>query len=121
MTAPTNLRTQQIVKASPNINSVDIRNAPSTVTVDRRVPMSKYCSIAQTSTNIAKKTSVSTKDKSFDNIDMLDKALSAFNLLSLVDGSRKQPDVTSLSDSGYSNYYNNRCRRIKGVYSHCRG
>ena len=33
---------------------------------------------------------------------MLDKALRASNLLSLVDGSRKQPDVTSLNDSGYS-------------------
>ena len=56
----------------------------------------------QTSTEIAKKTSVSTKDKSFDNIDMLDKALRASNLLSLVDGSRKQPDVTSLNNLGYS-------------------
>ena len=64
--------------------------------------MSKYCSIAQTSTNIAKKTSVSTKDKSFDNIDMLDKALRVSNLLLIVDGSRKQPDVTSLINSGYS-------------------
>ena len=102
MTAPTKLRTQQIVEASPNINSVDIRNAPSNVTMDRRVPMSKYCSIVPTSMEIAKKTSVSTKDKSFDNIDMLDKALRASNLLSLVDGSRKQPDVTSLINSGYS-------------------
>ena len=56
----------------------------------------------QTSTEIAKKTSVSTKNKSFDNIDMQHKALRASNLLSLVDGSRKQPDVTSLNNSGYS-------------------
>ena len=62
VTAPLDLRSQQIVEASPNINSVDIRNAPSTVMMDRRVPISKYCSIAPTSTEIAKKTSVSTKD-----------------------------------------------------------
>ena len=33
---------------------------------------------------------------------MLDKALRASNLLSIVDGSRKQPDVTSLNNLGYS-------------------
>ena len=74
VTVPTNLWKKQIVEASLNINSVDIQNAPSTVTMDRRVPMSKYCSIVRTSMEIAKKTSVSHKDKSFDNIDMLDKA-----------------------------------------------
>ena len=75
VTAPVDLRSQQIVEASPNINSVDIRNAPSTVMMDRRVPISKYCSIAPTSTEIAKKTSVSTKDKTFDNLELLEKAL----------------------------------------------
>ena len=85
-TAPIDLSSQQTVEASPNINSVDTRDAPSTVMMDRRVRLSKYCSIVQTSTEIAEKTSVSTKDKSFD---MLDKALRTSNLLSLVDGSRK--------------------------------
>ena len=33
---------------------------------------------------------------------MLDKALRASNLLSLVDGSRKKPNVTNLNSSGYS-------------------
>ena len=70
--------------------------------MDRRVSLSKYCSIGQTGTEVAKKTSISNKDKSFDNIDMLDKALRASNLLSLVDGSRKQPDVTTLNSSGCS-------------------
>ena len=36
VTAPVDLSLQQIVEASPTINSVDIRNAPSTVTMDRR-------------------------------------------------------------------------------------
>ena len=81
---------------------METRDAPSTVMMDRGVRSSKYCSIVHTSTEIAKKTSVLTKDKSFDNIDMLDKVLRASNLLSLVDGSRKQPDVTSLNDPGYS-------------------
>ena len=67
-TAPTNLSTQQVIAASSDINSVERRNAPSTVMMDRRVPFSKYCSIAPTSTEIAKKTSVLKKDKSFDNI-----------------------------------------------------
>ena len=60
VTAPVDLRSQQIVEASPNINSVDIRDAPSTVMMDRRVPISKYCSIVPTSSEIAKKTSLST-------------------------------------------------------------
>ena len=55
-----------------------------------------------TSTKIAKKYSVSSKGKDFDNIDMLDKALRASNLLSLVDGSRRKPTVTNLDSSGYS-------------------
>ena len=91
VTVPVDLRSQQIVEASPTINSVDIRNAPSTAMMDRRVPISKYCSIAPTSTEIAKKTSVSNKDKSFDNLEMLEEALRASNLLSIVDGSRKPP------------------------------
>ena len=68
----------------------------------RIVRLSKYCSIVQTSSEITKKTSISTKDKSIDNIDMLDKALRASNLLSLMDGSRKQPDVTTLNNSEYT-------------------
>ena len=69
---------------------------------DRRVKVSKYCSIVATSTEIAKKYSVSSKDKDFDNIDMLNKALRASNLLSLVDGSRRKPNATNLNSSGYS-------------------
>ena len=38
-----------------------------------------------TSTEIAKKHRVSNKNKYFDNLDMLDKVLRAFNLLSPVD------------------------------------
>ena len=102
VTAPVDLRSQRIVKASPNINSVDTRNAPSTVMMDRRVPISKYCNIAPTSTEIAKKTSVSNKDKTFDNLEMLEKALRASNLLSIVDGTRMPPDVTPTNSSGYT-------------------
>ena len=101
MTAPFDLRSQQIVEASPNINSVDIRNARSTVMMDRRVPISKYLGIAPISTEIAKKSSLSTKDKTFDNLEMLEKALRASNLLSIVDGTRKPPDVTPTNSSGY--------------------
>ena len=45
---------------------------------------------------------MSNKDKSFDNIEMLEKALRASNLLSIVDGSRKPPDVTTRNKSGYT-------------------
>ena len=55
-----------------------------------------------TSTEIAKKYSMSSKDKDSDNIDMLAKALRVSNLLSLVDGSRRKPTVTNLNSSGYS-------------------
>ena len=102
VTAPNNLITQQVIAASQEINSMEMRNATPTVMVDRRVPFSKYCSIAPTSTEIAKKTSVSHKDKTFDNIDMLDKALRASNLLSMADGSRKPPDVNKSNCSGYT-------------------
>ena len=64
--------------------------------------MSKYCSIVQTSTEIAKKYSVSNKEKTFNNLDMWDKALRASNMLSLVDGSRSKPNVTNLNSSGYT-------------------
>ena len=75
VTAPVDLRSQQIVEAPSTNNPVEIRNATSTVMMDRRVPISKYLGIAPTSTEIAKKTSVSAKDKTFDNLDMLEKAL----------------------------------------------
>ena len=45
---------------------------------------------------------MSNKDKSFDNIEILEKALRASNLLSILDGSRKPPDVTTLNSSGYT-------------------
>ena len=102
VTAPNNLNTQQLIAALHDINSVELRNATSTVMMDRRVPFPKYCSIAPTRTEIAKKTSVSHKDKTFDNIDMLDKALRASNLLSLADGSGKPPDVNESNCSGYT-------------------
>ena len=49
---------------------------------------------------IAKKYSVSHKDKNFDNLDMVDKALRASNLLSLVDGSRKRLIEAAANKSG---------------------
>ena len=101
-TAPVEMSTQHFDEASSNITSVDTKNAPPTVTADRRVKVSKYCSIVPTSMEIAKKHSVSSKDKDFDNINMLDKALRASNLLSLVNGSRRKPTVTNLNSSGYS-------------------
>ena len=101
-TAPFDMNSQHIAEASSTITLIETRNAPPTVTADRRVKVSKYCSIVPTSTEIAKKYSVSSKVKDFDNIDMLDKALRASNLLSLVDGSRRKPNVTKLSSSGYS-------------------
>ena len=98
-TAPLDMNTQHIMAASSNITSVKSGNARPTVMADRRVKISKYCSIVPTSTEIAKKYSVSSKDKDFDNIDMLAKALRASNLLSLVDGSRRKPTVTNLNSS----------------------
>ena len=71
------------------------------VTADRRVSVSKYFSVVTTSSEIAKKYLVSHKDKIFENLEMLDKALRASNLLSLVDGSRKRPTQTDDNTSGY--------------------
>ena len=92
----------QHIDAAP-LSSVmpEIENAPLVVTADRRVPISKYCRIVQFSMEIAKKHLVSHKDKSFDNLDMLDIALRASNLLSLVDGSRKRPTQSPDNTSGY--------------------
>ena len=74
---------------------------PLIVTADRRVPISKYFSIVTTSSEIAKKFLVSHKDKNFENLEMLDKALRASNSLSLVDGSRKRPTPTEDNTTGY--------------------
>ena len=78
----------------------ELDNAPPIVTADRRVPVSKYFSIVTTSSEIAKKYLVS-QDKNFENLEMLDKALRASNLLSLVDGSRKRPTPTADNMTGY--------------------
>ena len=96
------MNSEHVAEASSTITSIETRNAPPTVMADRRVKVSKYCSIVLTGTEIAKKYSVSSKGKDFDNIDMLDKALRASNLLSLVDGSRRKPNATNLNSSGYS-------------------
>ena len=92
----------QHIDAAP-LSSVmpEIENAPLVVAADRRVPISKYCSIVQTSTEIAKRHLVSHKDKSFDNLNMLNKALRASNLLSLVDRTRKRPTKAVDNTSGY--------------------
>ena len=72
-TAPVDMSSQHLNEASSSITSVETQNAPPTVTAGRRVKVSKYCSIVPTSMEIAKKHSVSSKDKDFDNVDMLDK------------------------------------------------
>ena len=63
VTAPGDLRSQQIVEASSTTNPVEIRNAPSTVMMDRRVPISKYLSIAPTCTEIARRQACRLKTK----------------------------------------------------------
>ena len=90
-----------IVTAPISIVVPETEYAPLNVTADRRVPVSKYFSVVTTSSEIAKKYLVSHKDKSFENLEMLDKALRASNLLSLVDGSRKRPTQTDDNTSGY--------------------
>ena len=75
--------------------------ATPNVTADCRVPISKYFSIVTTSSEIAKKFLVSHKDKNFENLEMLDKALRASELLSLVDGSRPRPSPTIDNKTGY--------------------
>ena len=84
----------QIVTAPVSIVMPETEIAPLNVTADRRVPVYKYFSVVTTSTDIA-------KDKSVDNLEMLEKALRASNLLSLVDGSRKRPTHTADNTSGY--------------------
>ena len=75
---------------------------PSAVNILKKHEFNSAANSILPSTGIAKKTSVSHKDKTFDNIDMLEKALRASNLLSLVDGSRRPPDVTEINSSGYT-------------------
>ena len=79
----------------------DLENATPNVTAECRVPNSKYFSIVTTSSEIAKKFMVSHKDKNFENLEMLDKALRASELLSLVDGSRMRPSPTTDNTTGY--------------------
>ena len=96
-----NLCSQQIVAAPPTNAVPEIENALLAVTVDRKVPISKYWSIVPTSTEFAKKYSVFNKDKTFDSLEMLDKALRASNLLLLVDGSRQRPIKAADDTSAY--------------------
>ena len=79
----------------------ELDNATPIVTADCRVPISKYFSIVTTISEIAKKFIVSHKDKNFENLEMLDKALRASELLSLVDGSRMRPSPTADNTTGY--------------------
>ena len=90
-----------IVPAPLAIVVPETYKAPLTVTADRRVPLFKYFSIVTTSSEIAKKFLVSHKDKNFENLEMLDKALRASSLLSLVDGSRKRPTPTEDNTTEY--------------------
>ena len=92
---------QHIEAATSSSVMPEIGIAPLVVTADRRVPISKYSSIVTTSAEIAKKFCVSNKDKTFESLDMLDKALRASNLLSLVDGARKRPTKAADNTSGY--------------------
>ena len=76
-------------------------NATPNMTADCRVPISKYFSIVTTSSEIARKFIVSHKDKNFENLEMLNKAVRASELLSLVDGSRLRPSPTTNNTTGY--------------------
>ena len=64
-----------IVPAPISIVVSKTEKAPLNVTADRRVPVSKYFSIVTTSSEIVKKYLVSHKDKSFENLEMLDKGV----------------------------------------------
>ena len=86
-----------VAPASLSIVVPETDKAPLNVIADRRVPVSKYFSIVTTSSEIAKKYLVSHKE----NLEMLDNALQASNLLSLVDGSRKRPTPTEDNTTGY--------------------
>ena len=76
----------------------ELENATPTVTADCRVPISKNFSIVATSSEIAKKFIVSHKDKNFENLEMLDKALRASELLFVVgDGLNLDPSTSDNS------------------------
>ena len=75
--------------------------SPTTVE-SRRVPVAKYLKLTQSSLDIANKFSVSLGDKTFENVNQLEKALKASCLYTLADGSRLQPVPTTNNIGGYT-------------------
>ena len=77
--------------------------APLPTTIEsRRVPVAKYLKLTQSSLDIANKFCVSLGDKTFENVNQLEKALKASCLYTLADGSRLQPVPTTNNIGGYT-------------------
>ena len=66
------------------------------------MPVAKYLKLTQSSLDIANKFCVSLGDKTFKNVNQLEKALKASCLYTLVDGSRLQPVPTPNNIGGYT-------------------
>ena len=77
--------------------------APLPTTIEsRRVPVAKYLKLTQSSLDIANKFCVSLGDKTFENVNQLEKALKASCLYTLADGSRLQPVPTTNNIGRYT-------------------
>ena len=66
------------------------------------MPVAKYLKLTQSILDIANKYYVSLGDKTFENVNQLEKALKASYLYTLVDGSHLQPVPTTNNISGYT-------------------
>ena len=70
--------------------------------LERSMPHGKYQKVPLISTDLSTKFKISFNDNSFENLNVLSRALGASNLLSLVDGSRLIPQRSENYANGYT-------------------
>ena len=88
--------------AAITAQSVPLTTSSTSTTESRRVPVAKYLKLTQSSLDIANKYCVSLGDKTFENVNQLEKALKASCLYTLADVSRLQPVPTTNNIGGYT-------------------
>ena len=82
--------------------SVPLAALSPTTIESRRVPVAKYIKLTQSSFDIANKFCVSLGDKTFENVDQLEKALKESCLYTLADGSCLQPVPSTNNIGGHT-------------------
>ena len=96
--SPTVITTAAAITAQP----VPLTTSSTSTTESRRIRVAKYLMLTQSSLDIAHKYCLSLGDKTFENVNQLQRALKASCLYTLADGSRRQPVPTTNNIGGYA-------------------